>query len=362
MHVAAQRHEGWPTVKFGTQRLWDSWPGVAWIDIHKGIGSYNWTELDAQVADSLAHGVELVYTFGYVPAWASTNPSGACDGATPGSCYAPNPQAWQDFVKAITTRYQGKIKYWELWNEPNAGNFWKGSNAQLVAMAKDAYSIIRANGGTVLSPAPQGTSSATWLDAYFGAGGAAYADVVSFHGYLYGPPETLNLLVANLRTVKDKHGIGAKPTWDTEHSWGNASWPMGADEDQQAAWLARYQVLSFFHGIERSFWYGWEHFTWGTLFDRNTDIIKKPGIAYREVYNWMIGAGFNPCQITGSLYQCKLTRANGYEAQIVWSASGQASYTVPAGYVRMKTIDGTVSTVQPGQVIAAGMKPVLIEK
>ncbi|OGB22804.1 MAG: hypothetical protein A3I66_12910 [Burkholderiales bacterium RIFCSPLOWO2_02_FULL_57_36] len=362
MHLAAQSHEGWPSVKFGIQRTWDSWPGVSWNVLNPSAGVYNWTTLDTLVNDSVAHGVELVYVFGHVPQWASTNPSGNCDGSTAGDCYAPQAQAWRDFVAQITDRYKGKIKYWELWNEPNAGNFWKGTHAQLVEMARNAYPIIKNAGGTVLSPSPQGTSSHTWIDAYLSAGGGSYLDIVTFHGYLYGAPETLGTLVSNIRAVQNKHGLSAKPLWDTEHSWGDKSWPMGADQDQQSAWLARYIVLSFFHRIERSFWYGWEHFVWGSLFDRSTDTILKPGIAYREVYNWMIGASFQSCTTSGSAYQCRITRANGYEGLIVWNGSGNSNITVPPGYNRMRTLDATSSAVSAGQVISAGMKPVLIEK
>jgi hypothetical protein len=362
MHLAAQTYTGWPSVKFAIQRTWDSWPGVAWIDLNPSSGVFNWTNLDALVNDSTARGVDLVYTFGYVPNWASTNPGGACDGASAGSCFAPQSAAWTNFVTQITNRYKGRIKYWELWNEPNAGNFWKGSNAQLVEMARLAYPIIKNAGATVLTPAPQGTSSANWLDGYFAAGGTPYLDIVAFHAYLYGPPEDLSPLVANLRSLQAKHGLVGKQLWDTEHSWGDSSWPMGADQDQQAAWLARCQVLSFHHGIDRTFWYGWEHFTWGTLFDRNAKQVLKPGVAYGEVYNWMVGAGFSPCQVSGSLYQCKLSRANGYEATIVWSASGASSYTVPTGYTRLRNIDGSTGSVSGGQVLSAGMKPVLVEK
>ncbi len=361
MHLAAQTYTGWPSVKFATQRIWDSWPSVAWSNLNPSQGTYTWANLDALVNNSLSHNVELVYTFGYVPAWASTNPTGSCDGNTAGSCYPPNLQAWKDFVTQITTRYQGKIKYWELWNEPNATNFWKGTNTHLVAMAREAYTIIKNSGGIVLTPAPQGTSSPAWMDAYLGAGGQWYADIITFHSYLYDAPEALIPLVDSMRNVQAKYSLSTRPLWDTEHSWGNNTWPMGANEDQQSAWLARFLVLSYTKGIQRSFWYGWEHFDWGTLYDRTTQQIRKPGIAYREVYNWMIGATFSPCTANGVVYQCDISRANGYQAKIIWSTGSTVGYTVPSGYVRLRTIDAQSSTISGGQTISVGMKPVLIE-
>lgn len=361
MHLAAQTYTGWPSVNFLTQRTWDSWPGVSWSDLNPSQGTYDWTNLDTLVNDSLTHNVQLVYTFGYVPAWASTNPTGTCDGNPDGTCYAPNMQPWKDFVTQITARYQGKIKYWELWNEPNASNFWKGTNTQLVAMAREAFTIIKNSGGIVLTPAPQGTSSSAWMDAYLGAGGKWYADIVAFHGYLYDAPEALIPLVDSMRSVQVKYNLGARALWDTEHSWGDSTWPMGADEDQQSAWLARFLVLSHIKGIQRSLWYGWEHFNWGTLYDRNTQLILKPGIAYREVYNWMISATFTSYTVNGDLYECNISRAGGYLGKILWSTGSAVNYIVPSGYIKLKTIDAQSSTIASGQTISIGMKPVLIQ-
>lgn len=362
MHIAAQLHEGWPTVPFATQRIWDSWPLVSWDVIHTGPGRFNWAPLDALVADSERRGVDLIYTFGYVPRWASTNPTGDCNGATAGSCYAPTTAAWNEFVRAATARYQGRIKYWEIWNEPDAGNFWKGSHAQMAEMTRQAYPIIKNTGGIVLSPAPQGMNAHRWLDLHFAATGTAYADIVAFHAYLHGAPETLKTLVDNIRAVQAKYGISAKPLWDTEHSWGDVSWPMGADEDQQSAWLARFLAMSYTVGIDRTIWYGWEHFDWGTLFDRRAKRITKAGVAYDEVYKWMIGSHFAPCTATGSVYQCRITRENGYEAIMLWNSSATSAFTIPNGYTRLRTIEATARSVAAGEQITLGMKPILVEK
>lgn len=362
MHIAAQLDDGWPTVPFGIQRTWDSWPSVSWSALNPAREAYHWAVLDALVDDSLRHGVDLVYTFGYVPSWASTNAAGKCGAAPAGSCYAPTIRAWKDFVSRIVARYKGKIRYWELWNEPDADNFWRGSNAQMVAMAREAHAVVEAAGGTLLSPSPQGMRAWQWLDNYFSAGGAAYTDVISFHGYLHGAPEMLPTLIANIRRVQARHGLAALALWDTEHSWGAADWPMGADENQQAAWLARYLLLSFSQGIQRSIWYGWEHFSWGTLYDRRTRKILKPGIAYRELHKWMTGAALTDCQPRrNTLYRCRLLRPNSYRAEILWSSGDPVRYKIPAGYACLKALDGRAVPVAGGQWLRIEMTPVLLE-
>ena len=120
----------WPTALFATLRTWDEWPGVSWGTLNPSRGTYDWTNLDRAVDLAVSHGVDIIYTFGYTPAWAQTSPT------------VPNLADWQKFVSVITTRYKKRIKYWELWNEPNVSNFWQGTTGQLVSMAAAAYPII----------------------------------------------------------------------------------------------------------------------------------------------------------------------------------------------------------------------------
>lgn len=375
MHVPRQTIDGWPTVPFAIQRLWDLYPNVTMLDVNPQPGVYQWDMLDTIVNDAERHGVELVYVFGYVPEWASTrdkdNDPPCPEDMPAGACYPPQMQAWKDFVTQITSRYGARIKYWELWNEPNESNYWRGSLQQLVALAREAYPLIKNAGGTVLSPAPQGTSSPVWLDRYFNEGGDDYLDVIAFHGYLYDKPEALKAWMEALRTVRGNYGLSNKPFWDTEHSWGDATWPMGASQDLRSAWLARFIVLSFNYGIERSIWYAWDNPGWGTLYPRGGGTMLPPGKAYEQVYNWLVGASLGACEeiAGGNMRECRLMRANGYEGTIVWHTTDDpnvtANYTVPPGYVRRRTLDPAIepdSTVSGGQTIAVGMKPVLFEK
>jgi hypothetical protein len=82
--------------------------------------------------------------------------------------------------------------YYELWNETNTRNFWSGTTAGMVKMAKLAYPIIHSDPHSmVLTPSvarPVGNiardSGSVWMAAYLHAGGAAYADGGAFHGYI----------------------------------------------------------------------------------------------------------------------------------------------------------------------------------
>lgn len=356
MHVASVTAEPWPTVPIGSLRIWDHWPYVSWASLHRAPNTFAWESLDALVEKAGRRGVEIVYTFGYVPPWASSQPAGACETVTPGTCYPPDLSAWRDFVNAIVARYGDRIRYWELWNEPNAKNFWSGHPEDLAAMAEIAYPIIKAAGGTVLSPAPQGMNSDRWLQQYFRAGGHRYTDVVSFHGYLHGPPELIVTLTRKIAAITQEYGLGNKPLWDTEHSWGNSTWPFGDTQENQSVWLARFILLSAASGIDRSFWYMWDSAEWGTLFDRKRRVCLKPARAYREIHSWLVGTT-PACSVSGGIYRCTLLGGSG--GVVMWRDAGASQTRVDPHLRSARNLWGEEVPVINGE-IELGQSPILL--
>jgi Glycosyl hydrolase catalytic core len=356
MHVSSVLREPWPSVPFGSYRTWDVWPGVAWSDLNPERSVFRWEALDLLVEKVSKRGVEIVYTFGYVPKWAALTPDFLCGNAARGSCSPPNLEAWTIFVQAVVGRYSGQIKFWELWNEPNAPNFWGGEPEDLVPMAEVAYQIIHEAGGVVLSPAPQGTSGDDWLRNFFAAGGNRFSDVVSFHGYLHGRPELIIDLVHRLARVMDEFGLADKPLWDTEHSWGARDWPYGDAPERQADWLARFLILSAAVGVDRSFWYMWDSAKWGTLFDKRSRSLMMPALVYREVHDWLVGR--TPiCSISGGVYSCKL--AADASLLVLWSTTDQRQLYIDTNYTTVRNIFGVDAKITDGKIMLSET-PVLV--
>jgi beta-glucanase (GH16 family) len=356
-HLSSQILNGYPQIAFGTQRTWDAWmniitarPGVAWTDLNPSSGVYTWDNLDALVNDTASHpGVDLVYAFGYVPLW-----------VTGSATNAPTDAAWTAFVTAIVARYKNQIKYWDLWNEPNASNFWTGTTAQMVNMARLAAPIIRNAGGIVLSPSPQGTNAHTWLDGFFAAGGAPYIDVVNFHGYLFTNPEAITTLITNVKSVMATRGVTGE-IWDTEHSWNTTSDPFGANDTQRAAYVARFLTLEAASGIARSIWYAYDNDTYGTLYNKATSTLMQAGIAHRVVRQWLLGNVIGAPIVSGTLYRVPVTKPDGTTGEIVWCGSATTtattSYTIGAGFVNQFNLDGTSVVVTPGSIVTVDLTP-----
>lgn len=418
MHIN-QDDAPWPVVAVGAQRLHDS--GANWAEIETSPGNYDFTKIDKLMAQAQAHGVDLLYTFVDVPQFHSSNPAdttcaypqngnGGCDPPTDlNSDGTGTNRSFKNFVTALASHVGSKIAYWEVWNEPDADRMWKGTPQQLVRMAQDATCIIKGTGSgctasatnanaQMLTPAPTGgpNSVTQWMSTYLAAGGGQYADVISFHGYVQCPdtnvcpltptPEVVTSTISNLRSMLSSNGQGQKPLFDSEGSWGSGDIVSFNNPDLRSAFVARYIVLQQSAGIERLYWYRWDvggSGFWGTLWDTvNTNVegcnfagspyqggfLCKPGTAYAQVYNWLVGANLStPCASSGTVWSCGYTRPNGYQAQIVWDTSQScragvcttSSYSAAAQYKQYRDLGGNTTTINGN--VPIGAKPVILE-
>ena len=139
-----------PSLSYGTTRTWDSFPMLDWADINPAPGVYDFQQLDAFIKINQERGVDVIYTFGRTPLWASSQP-GVQGPYGPGQCAPPaNVQNWDDYVTAIASHAGARITYWELWNEPQDPEYYCGDTRTLVTMAQHAYRIIKS-----INPAAQ---------------------------------------------------------------------------------------------------------------------------------------------------------------------------------------------------------------
>jgi len=129
----------WPSVPFQAWRLWDT--HTTWAQLEPEKGNWDWRMLDRTVALAESHGVEVLYTMGRTPRWASARPAqmGRNPNAEPGGMAEPkNLEDWRNYVRTVATRYKGRIKAYEIWNEPNLENFYSGTPEAMVDLAPRA--------------------------------------------------------------------------------------------------------------------------------------------------------------------------------------------------------------------------------
>jgi hypothetical protein len=379
-----------PKVTYGVM----SHPPLAWTAIEgRGRGLYDFTSTDQFVngAPKDGNGVAQVdLVMGWTPGWAVTSQkSCTTQGNSLVVCTAPpdSLQDWTDFITQVADHYNGvnapQVKYYEVWNEANTTSFWTGSVAQLVAMAKIAYPILKQNKySSVLTPSvtwyPGGT---TWMAKYLAGGGSALADGVSFHGYpektgkgikLPVPlPESpistnaaIQTMVGDYRVVANSNGMSGKPLITTEGGWGVNG---VSDPDMQAAWITHYEILqaglATTDNLAMQTWYTWGHASSGTI-ETTTGEPTPAGLAYELVMTrWLVGNIPSPCTSSGNIYSCPL----GTDL-IVWDTSqtcsngvcSTAPYTPPKGYLDYEDVTGAKHPIVG--TIELGVKPIWMEK
>ena len=129
-----------------------------------------------------------------------------------------DPTEWENWVRAIVEHYKGRVKYWEILNEPNAG---KGiTPARYAALLKSACRVIRE-----VDPASKivglcGVSSyPEWTEDVLAAGGGGTFDILSFHNYLGSSPILAwrrDRKIERTQAAMVKHLGKTLPIWNTE--------------------------------------------------------------------------------------------------------------------------------------------------
>jgi hypothetical protein len=384
--------EPWPVDSFGTTRLWDS--GTSWPLINFAPGQYDWSALDAWINKAQRRNIDVVYCFGRVPQWASSNPNDlACaNGGGPGQCDPPNDlnddgsgsdRHFKDFVTAVATRSAGRIHYWELWDEAANPLRWRGTIAQIMRMDNDASAIIRSIDPSAVILSPSGgilaTNELQWWGKFLAAGGGDVADVIAYHGYIqrsgsHPVPENLISVLNSFRTNYLKpNGQAGKPDFDSEGSWGIATCCDFTDPDLQAGFVARFVLMHWLEQTDRFYWYQWDS-TAGTLWTPSTNftgkgVLLKPGLAYRAIYNWMVGFNVDrSCTVNKTVWACNLSGSGGYLGQIVWDTSKtcnhgvctESQYKFDPTYTRYVSLYGKVKPLQ-GSTVPIGYLPILLQ-
>ena len=110
--------------------------------------------------------------------------------------------AWRNYVEALVKRYHGKVKWYEIWNEPDGRHCWKhgSSAAEYGDFAVDtANAIHRADPEAKAIAGVLCSINLPYFKVMFDRGVAQAADAVSFHRYNAN----------ELEAVKDIHALRA---------------------------------------------------------------------------------------------------------------------------------------------------------
>jgi hypothetical protein len=210
-----------------------------------------------------------------------------------------------------------------------------------------------------------------WLDKYLGLGAGKYADVIGYH--MYQPrkaPEELIGFVQKLRAVMARHGIADKPLWNTEsgyrmelrqkkqHGSGDPTWPV-LSRERGEAYMVRMLVLGWWAGIDRFFYYSWDHLDQGLLDEDGT--VTPAGKAYLTTARWLTGASVKSCKRTEPVWVCAIER-KGRSAWLAWNERNEEiqwpTDSLPAK--AWETLSGEIGTIGQAKKVRLEARPLLL--
>ena len=356
-----------PREGIGSWRLWDA--RVAWRYLADKGPTIDFRPLDQLVSLARERRIDLLYTLGATPTWASARPQEKGPYG-PGSAAEPRAaEDLNDFVRRVARRYKGQISNYEIWNEPNGG-FFTGSVQSLVDISCSAASVLKSIDPqiTVVSPSVVGgyPNNLQWLDDFLAHGGARCVDVIAHHIYAaHSTPESMLGTLRGVQKILTKYHVADKPLWNTESGWRldlgpskapaiDPHWPK-IDAVLSPAYVARALLIGWAGGLQRYYWYSWDHLDMGFL---QVDGQASPSAtAYLAMEGWMRGAVVHECASKGVVWQCTLTR-DGATYFIVWSED-TASHVipVPASVASAETLAGAHRMLDVGGSMDIGPQP-----
>jgi hypothetical protein len=255
-----------------------------------------WEKYDHIVDLAERYELEIIARLSNPPAWSRAQGNEAGSFAPP-----DNLEDYGDFVEAVVRRYEGRIRYYQIWNEPNIYPEWGErpvSPEEYTELLKVGYTrvkqacpdciVISGALAQTIPLGPRDLNDFIFLQRMYDAGAGDYFDVLAMQGYglWSGPtdrrmrPRVLNFSrPLYLRGIMVENGDKHKPIWITEMNW-NAppedlpNKPFGSVTLEQQA---QYAVLAYQRAQREWPWLGVIN-TW--FFKRASDAERDQAMYY----------------------------------------------------------------------------------
>ena len=217
-----------------------------------------WEKYDRILDMAEARGIDLIARLDAPPDWARANPAEH-------DLFGPpdNLDDYGDFVAAVVSRYKGRLKYLQIWNEPNIYPEWGAQSPDPEAytrLLEVAYrrakaidpdiAIISAPLAPTLDRNERAMRDLDYLQRMLDAGAADSFDILGMIAYGLGSGPDDHRVVWHrtnfarpqlLRDLLVRAGHGDKPAWILEMGWSAVPEGMPApfgrvSEEQQASY------------------------------------------------------------------------------------------------------------------------------
>lgn len=215
---------------------------VPWSEVEPERGDFAFQKYDRLVDLYREHGLEVIMRLDWAPRWAVGS-----DHRLGMNNLPDDMDDFTRFVETVVRHFAGRVRHYQIWNEPNLSVEWGGRPADASAyvdmLEAASAAARRADPNAVIHAAPLAINTETleldgnesdliYLEKIYAAGGADFFDILSANAFgMDRPPDdppsqdVLNFRRVELqRRIMESNGDGSKPIWIGEYGW-NASPP-----------------------------------------------------------------------------------------------------------------------------------------
>lgn len=257
------------------------------VRVVDGRTVYDWTRIDQLYDDLLSKGIRPFIELGFTPGAMTT--SGQTIFYWKGNTSHPKLEPWRDlvdaFVRHLRDRYGvAEVRHWyfEVWNEPNLGDFWERADQQAYFRLYDVTArTIKAIDPTLQVGGPS-TAGAAWVPEFleYAHKNGVPVDFVTTHSYGVdggfldekGEADTKlspspDAIVGDVRRVREQISASpfpSLPLYFTE--WSTSYTPRDAVHDSYVSAAYILSKLKATQGLAQGMSY-WAY----------TDLFEEPG-------------------------------------------------------------------------------------
>jgi hypothetical protein len=148
---------------------------TSWPAVEPAEGKWTWDTLDQQMSYLEDQHVAFGGILAGSPRWNMLD--------KPGTLPVNNLSAWKNYVSEVVSHCKGRIKYWEVWNEPPNGTGRDQTAADYAKIVMAAYDAAKAADPDCKVGIAAKSVAVNYLDQAIAAGAKGHFDYVTLHPY-----------------------------------------------------------------------------------------------------------------------------------------------------------------------------------
>ncbi len=232
---------------------------LLWSEVEREQGVFDWAKYDAIVSLYREAGIEVIFRVDWPPQWATGEFDAGANGLP------KDPDDYARFLGEAVAHFQGRVRFFQVWNEPNLSSEWGWLPADPAAyvdlLARSAATARAADPDVVILAAPLAINNEDvslagnlndldYLRGMYEAGAREHFDVLAANAFGKErppddapAPDVLNVRRTELqRTIMEEFDDERKAIWFSEYGWTAApEWVEDniwgrVDESVQATW------------------------------------------------------------------------------------------------------------------------------